>query len=108
MALSPIGSMNLVNQNMTMPATQLSNEIAKEGFASVMNLNEFNEKEKVVDKLEKVNESQELKEEIKEKQEEEEKKRREKEEKEAKMKAEEEEVEEYKDKENSHRLDISI
>ena len=81
MPVSPIGNMNFVNQNMAYPATQASNELAKEGFASLINMAEFNDKEKMIQKLEKVNESAEIKEEIKEKNEEEKKKKHEKNEK---------------------------
>lgn len=75
MPVSPIGNMNFVNQNMAYPATQASNELAKEGFAASLNMAAFNEKEKALNKLEKVNETQEIKEEIKEKAEQEEKKK---------------------------------
>lgn len=73
MPVSPIGNMNFVNQNMAYPATQASNELAKEGFAATLNMAEFNEKEKTLNKLDKVNETHEIKEEIKEKAEQEEK-----------------------------------
>ncbi len=75
MPVSPIGNMNFVNQNMAYPATQASNELAKEGFAATLNMAEFNEKEKTLNKLEKVNETHEIKEEIKEKAEQEEKRK---------------------------------
>ncbi|EOI4811714.1 hypothetical protein ACMT8Z_001987, partial [Campylobacter coli] len=51
MPVSPIGNMNFVNQNMAYPATQASNELAKEGFAAMLNMAEFNEKEKTLNKL---------------------------------------------------------
>ena len=76
MPVSPIGNMNFINQNMAYPATQMSNELAKEGFAANVNLSEFMEKEKAIEKLEKVAKSHEVDEEIKEKAEEEEKKKR--------------------------------
>lgn len=67
MPVSPLGNVNYINQNMAYPATQASNELAKEGFAATLNMAEFNEKEKTLNKLEKVNETHEIKEEIKEK-----------------------------------------
>ena len=76
MPVSPIGNMNFINQNMAYPATQMSNELAKEGFAANVNLSEFMEKEKAIEKLEKVAKSHEVDEEIKEKAEEEEKKKK--------------------------------
>ncbi|EFU71966.1 conserved hypothetical protein [Campylobacter upsaliensis JV21] len=76
MPVSPIGNMNFINQNMAYPATQMSNELAKEGFAANLNLSEFSEKEKTIEKLEKVAKSHEVDEEIKEKAEEEEKKKK--------------------------------
>lgn len=76
MPVSPIGNMNYINQNMAYPATQMSNELAKEGFAANLNLSEFSEKEKTIEKLEKVAKSHEVDEEIKEKAEEEEKKKK--------------------------------
>lgn len=75
MPVSPLGSINYINQNMAYPATQASNELAKEGFAATLNMAEFNEKEKTLNKLEKVNETHEIKEEIKEKAEQEEKRK---------------------------------
>ncbi|EMO7826565.1 hypothetical protein WDS04_000144 [Campylobacter upsaliensis] len=76
MPVSPIGNMNYINQNMAYPATQMSNELAKEGFAANLNLSEFSEKEKTIEKLEKVAKSHEVDEEIKEKADEEEKKKK--------------------------------
>lgn len=75
MPVSPLGNINYINQNMAYPATQASNELAKEGFATTLNMAEFNEKEKTLNKLEKVNETHEIKEEIKEKAEQEEKRK---------------------------------
>lgn len=112
MPVSPIGNMNFINQNMTYPATQASNEIAKEGFAALANMAEFNEKEKTLNKLEKVNEAHEIKEEIKEKAEQEEKKKKQKQE--AKSNEDEEDNENLEDGENFknarsiHHLDMSI
>ncbi|TKX31673.1 hypothetical protein [Campylobacter aviculae] len=112
MPVSPIGNMNFINQNMAYPAAQASNELAKEGFSATLNMASLNEKEKVLDKLEKVNETHDVKEEIKEKAEQEEKKKKHKQE--AKQTTEEdieEDLEEdpnFKDAQSIHRIDISI
>ncbi|EAH5333509.1 hypothetical protein P3136_001272 [Campylobacter jejuni] len=112
MPVSPLGNVNYINQNMAYPATQVSNELAKEGFAATLNMAEFNEKEKTLNKLEKVNEIHEIKEEFKEKAEQEEKKK--KHNQEAKTSDDEENEEDeskdpnFKDAQSIHRLDISI
>ncbi|EAL8416322.1 hypothetical protein HB514_001779 [Campylobacter coli] len=112
MPVSPIGNMNFVNQNMAYPATQTSNELAKEGFAASLNMTVFNEKEKALNKLEKVNETHEIKEEIKEKAEQEEKKKKQKQEAKKDDKDEnlEEQTEEasFKNAQSIHHIDISI
>ncbi|HEB9316157.1 TPA: hypothetical protein RZK32_000417 [Campylobacter coli] len=111
MPVSPIGNMNFVNQNMAYPATQASNELAKEGFAASLNMAAFNEKEKALNKLEKVNETHEIKEEIKEKAEQEEKKKKQKQEaKNDKDEDLEEQKEEasFKNAQSIHHIDISI
>ncbi|EAH5485237.1 hypothetical protein EBL07_07270 [Campylobacter coli] len=111
MPVSPIGNMNFVNQNMAYPATQASNELAKEGFAASLNMAAFNEKEKALNKLEKVNEAHEIKEEIKEKAEQEEKKKKQKQEaKDDKDEDLEEQKEEasFKSAQSIHHIDISI
>ncbi|EAI3517200.1 TPA: hypothetical protein RXN25_001550 [Campylobacter coli] len=111
MPVSPIGNMNFVNQNMAYPATQASNELAKEGFAASLNMAAFNEKEKALNKLEKVNETHEIKEEIKEKTEQEEKKKKQKQEaKDDKDEDLEEQKEEasFKNAQSIHHIDISI
>ncbi|OOX90456.1 hypothetical protein BOP97_07740 [Campylobacter coli] len=111
MPVSPIGNMNFVNQNMAYPATQASNELAKEGFAASLNMAAFNEKEKALNKLEKVNETREIKEEIKEKAEQEEKKKKQKQEaKDDKDEDLEEQKEEasFKNAQSIHHIDISI
>lgn len=108
MPVSPLGNINYINQNMAYPATQASNELAKEGFAATLNMAEFNEKEKTLNKLEKVNETHE----IKEKAEQEEKKK--KHNQEAKTSDDEKNEEDeskdpnFKDAQSIHRLDISI
>ncbi|EJC3018730.1 hypothetical protein MYU99_001430 [Campylobacter coli] len=111
MPVSPIGNMNFVNQNMAYPATQASNELAKEGFAASLNMAAFNEKEKALNRLEKVNETHEIKEEIKEKAEQEEKKKKQKQEaKDDKDEDLEEQKEEasFKNAQSIHHIDISI
>ncbi|EIM1029417.1 hypothetical protein LMQ51_001298 [Campylobacter coli] len=111
MPVSPIGNMNFVNQNMAYPATQASNELAKEGFAASLNMAAFNEKEKALNKLEKVNETHEIKEEIKEKAEQEERKKKQKQEaKDDKDEDLEEQKEEasFKNAQSIHHIDISI
>lgn len=114
MPVGPIGNMNFINQNVTYQSTQVSNEAAKEGFANFMNMVEANEKEKVVAKLEKVNQSPELQEQIKEKSEEErgrERERRAKKEQEDQEKPLEQENEEEGIKEGPddiHHLDMSV
>ena len=105
MPVSPIGNMNYINQNMAYPATQMSNELAKEGFAANVNLSEFMEKEKAIEKLEKVAKSHEVDEEIKEKAEEEEKKK--KREKEEASKEEEENSEEESGEEDGNLEQLS-
>ncbi|EPD1564042.1 hypothetical protein ACR6OA_000443 [Campylobacter jejuni] len=112
MPVSPLGNINYINQNMAYPATQASNELAKEGFAATLNMAEFNEKEKTLNKLEKVNETHEIKEEIKEKAEQEEKKKKQKQEAKKDDKDEnlEEQTEEasFKNAQSIHHIDISI
>jgi len=107
MPVSPIGNMNFINQNMAYPSTQMSNEIAKEGFAAMMNLNEFNEKEKIVDKLQKVNQSQEIDEQVKEKTEEEQEKKHKKQEQKDENDNDKEDEEENESSQ-THHLDLSI
>ena len=105
MPVSPIGNMNYINQNMAYPATQMSIELAKEVFAANVNLSEFMEKEKAIEKLEKVAKSHEVDEEIKEKAEEEEKKK--KREKEEESKEEEENSEEESGEEDGNLEQLS-
>lgn len=108
MPVSPLGNVNYINQNMAYPATQASNELAKEGFAATLNMSEFNEKEKTLNKLEKVNETHEIKEEIKEKAEQEKKKKHSQEAKTNKKNEEESKESDFKDDQSIHRLDMSI
>ncbi|EMX9842738.1 hypothetical protein AAH596_001514 [Campylobacter upsaliensis] len=106
MPVSPIGNMNFINQNMAYPATQMSNELAKEGFAANLNLSEFSEKEKTIEKLEKVAKSHEVDEEIKEKADEEEKKKkREENEEEDEENGEEQDLEEAEESGDLEKLD---
>ena len=108
MPVSPLGNVNYINQNMAYPATQASNELAKEGFAATLNMSEFNEKEKTLNKLEKVNETHEIKEEVKEKAEQEKKKKHGQEAKTNKKNEEESKESDFKDAQSIHRLDMSI
>lgn len=108
MPVSPLGNVNYINQNMAYPATQASNELAKEGFAATLNMSEFNEKEKTLNKLEKVNETHEIKEEVKEKAEQEKKKKHSQEAKTNKKNEEESKESDFKDAQSIHRLDMSI
>ncbi|MDO4674763.1 hypothetical protein [Campylobacter sp.] len=77
MPVGPIGNMNFIHQNMAYPATQASNELAKEGFAAHLNMTEFKEKERALEKLEKVVQTQETSDAVEEKKEEEKKKKKE-------------------------------
>lgn len=111
MPVSPLGNVNYINQNMAYPATQVSNELAKEGFAATLNMAELNEKEKTLNKLEKVNETHEIKEEIKEKSEQEKKKKHNQEAKtndDEKNEEDESKDPNFKDAQSIHRLDMSI
>ncbi|MBZ7938847.1 hypothetical protein H2278_03550 [Campylobacter sp. W0018] len=111
MPVSPLGNMNFINQNMAYPATQASNELAKEGVSAALNMAAAKEEEKVIDKLEKVNEAHDIKEEIKEKAEQEEKKKKHKQELEKSDQedvSEENEEENFKNAQSIHRIDMSI
>ncbi|MGH2267871.1 hypothetical protein [Campylobacter taeniopygiae] len=111
MPVSPLGNMNFINQNMAYPATQASNELAKEGVSAALNMAAAKEEEKVIDKLEKVNEAHDIKEEIKEKAEQEEKKKKHKQELEKSDQGdvgEENEEENFKNAQSIHRIDMSI
>lgn len=74
MPISPIGGIQFSNQNAPVHSAQASNELAKDSFATLVNMSEFQAKEKRLEKLEKVNESHEISDEVKERQEEENKK----------------------------------
>ncbi|QOR01162.1 MULTISPECIES: hypothetical protein [unclassified Campylobacter] len=104
MPISPIGGIHFANQNAPVHSVQASNELAKDSFANVVNMSEFQAKEKTIEKLEKVGESHEVSDEIKERQEEEKKhsKQRQKEEEQ------EEEEQEENSQKSSHLLDLSI
>ncbi|MBZ7935711.1 hypothetical protein H2279_03505 [Campylobacter sp. B0100352/1] len=112
MPVSPLGNMNFINQNMAYPAAQASNELAKEGVSAALNMAAVQEEEKVIDKLEKVNETHDIKEEIKEKAEQEEKKKKHKQELEKSdqedVSEENEEEENFKNAQSIHRIDMSI
>ena len=67
MAVTPLSNIQFVSQNAALPSTHASNELAKESFASMANLAEFQAKEKAIEKLDKVAQSDEVQDEIKEK-----------------------------------------
>lgn len=110
MAVTPLSNIQFVSQNAALPSTHASNELAKESFASMANLAEFQAKEKAVEKLDKVAQSDEVQDEIKEKADEEQKKKR--------QRAKKDDDETNEKKANSsgeqgsesqiHRLDLSI
>lgn len=109
MPVSPLGNLNFINQNVGAVSTQASNEAAKEGFANMANLAEFAAKEKAVEKLEKVAQSQEVQDEVKERADEEEKQKHAKEEQEHNKNEDEvSEEDEFKNTHKLHRLDLSI
>ncbi|WP_257942185.1 hypothetical protein UPTC5084_01610 [Campylobacter lari] len=106
MPISPIGGVNYANQNAPVHSAQVSNELAKDSFATLVNMSEFQAKEKTVEKLDKVNQTHEVSDEVKERQEEEKKhsKHHQEQEQEDEDKQEEQEVV----KKSSHLLDLSI
>ncbi|MCV3483442.1 hypothetical protein [Campylobacter sp. CNRCH_2014_0184h] len=106
MPISPIGGVNYANQNAPVHSAQVSNELAKDSFATLVNMSEFQAKEKAVEKLEKVNQTHEVSDEIKERQEEE--KKHSKHHQEQEEKDEQEEKEQEVAKKSSHLLDLSI
>lgn len=109
MAITPLSNIQFVSQNAALPSTQASNELAKESFASMANLAEFQAKEKAVEKLEKVAQSDEVQDEIKEKAgEEQEKKRKRQAKKDENNEKRANSSEENSQNQNIHRLDISI
>ncbi|CAM4193369.1 hypothetical protein [Campylobacter armoricus] len=107
MPISPIGGVNYANQNAPVHSAQISNDLAKESFANLVNMSEFQAKEKAVEKLEKVNQTHEVSDEVKERQEEE-KKHSKKNHQEQANKDEEEQTQEEFPKKSSHLLDLSI
>ncbi|WP_291950123.1 hypothetical protein [Campylobacter sp.] len=106
MPISPLGGINFANQNAPVHSAQLSNELAKDSFATLVNMSEFQAKEKAIEKLEKVNQTQEVDDEIKERQEQEQEKKHSSKHYEEDV-SEDEECEED-EQENSHLLDLSI
>ena len=109
MAITPLSNIQFVSQNAALPSTQASNELAKESFESMANLAEFQAKEKAVEKLEKVAQSDEVQDEIKEKAgEEQEKKRKRQAKKDENNEKRANSSEENSQNQNIHRLDISI
>lgn len=106
MPISPIGGIHFANQNAPVHSAQASNDLAKDSFATLVNMSEFQAKEKTIEKLEKVNQSHELSDEVKERQEEEKKHSSKK-----NMQAQEEDDEQEQEEEtkkSSHLLDLSI
>lgn len=106
MPISPIGGVNYANQNAPVHSVQASNELAKDSFATLVNMSEFQAKEKAVEKLEKVNQTHEVSDEVKERQEEERKHSKHHQEQEQEDEDEQEEQEVVK--KSSHLLDLSI
>ncbi|WP_139452582.1 hypothetical protein [Campylobacter armoricus] len=106
MPISPIGGVNYANQNAPVHSAQISNDLAKESFANLVNMSEFQAKEKAVEKLEKVNQTHEVSDEVKERQEEERKHSKHHQEQEQEDEDEQEEQEVVK--KSSHLLDLSI
>lgn len=107
MALGPLGNLHFVSQNAALASTQASNELGKESFASLANMAEFQSKEKLIAKLEKVAQSNEVQKEIKEKAEEEKKKKKNQADL-AQAKEEDETQTELEPSKNSRLLDLSI
>ena len=56
MPISPLGGINFANQNAPVHSAQLSNELAKDSFATLVNMSEFQAKEKAIEKQQKVKE----------------------------------------------------
>lgn len=108
MAITPLSNIQFVSQNAALPSTQASNELAKESFASMANLAEFQAKEKAVEKLEKVAQSDEVQDEIKEKADEEQEKKRKRQAEKDKKDEKKAKTSEQDNETNIHRLDISI
>lgn len=112
MPVGPIGNMNFINQNMAYPATQASNELAKEGFAANINMAEFKEKEKSIEKLEKVVQTHEISDAVEEKKEEEKKKKHRQNLQDSEEESEEEDEEqqesEFKNAQSIAHIDVSI
>lgn len=76
MPVSSLGNINFINQNVGVHSNHLSNELAKDGFASLSNMQNFNEiRQKVDKKLERVNKSSKSHNTVNEKQENEQSKR---------------------------------
>lgn len=109
MAITPLSNIQFVSQNAALPSTHASNELAKESFASMANLAEFQAKEKAVEKLDKVAQSDEVQDEIKEKADEEQEKRKKRHAKEDEANEEKSNSsEEESEQTQIHRLDLSI
>lgn len=108
MAITPLSNIQFVSQNAALPSTHASNELAKESFASMANLAEFQAKEKAIEKLDKVAQSDEVQDEIKEKADEEQEKRKKRHAKKDETNEEKNSSEEESEQMQIHRLDLSI
>lgn len=106
--MTPIGNISFINQNAILASTQASNELGKESFASMANLAEFAAKEKTIEKLEKVAQSNEVQDEIKERADEEEGKKKKQNAKEDNSQDLDENKEEQSLSSSDHLLDLSI
>lgn len=108
MAITPLSNIQFVSQNAALPSTHASNELAKESFASMANLAEFQAKEKAIEKLDKVAQSDEVQDEIKEKADEEQEKQKKRHAKKDETNEEKNSSEEESEQMQIHRLDLSI
>ncbi|AJC85434.1 hypothetical protein [Campylobacter peloridis] len=108
MPISPIGGIHFANQNAPIHSAQASNELAKDSFATLVNMSEFQAKEKAVEKLEKVNQSHEVSDEVKERQEEEKKHSKHHQEQTSEDEEEQTQDELSSKSKSSHLLDLSI
>ncbi|WP_279176718.1 hypothetical protein [Campylobacter insulaenigrae] len=106
MPISPLGGINFANQNAPVHSAQLGNELAKDSFATLVNMSEFQAKEKTIEKLEKVSETHEVDDEIKERQKEE--KKHSSKHHEENLSENEEDEEQQDEQKSSHLLDLSI
>ena len=109
MAVTPLGNSTFVSQNAALPSTQASNELAKENFAALANLSEFQSKDKSVERIDRATPADELQEEVKDKRDEETKKQEQEAKKQGgRRESSGENSESSEDGASLHRLDISI